>query len=514
MNRKDRRAKGSRSSARRPKEADAATQAALQSARNLMAAGRQQDAEFVLMTVLETNPDCFTALYQLGIFAGQRGDVRESLEFFRKAITLEPTNADAVTHCALLTMENGDYRQALQLGERARKLSHNPRMLTRLGTLYRQAGELDIARQCLAEALRLQPDHTKAYHEMQELKVFTADDPDFLNLKKLLPKADSFPPEAQADIYFALAKAHQDMSEMDTAFGYFEKANTLRKSTFKKFKIESFEEYADNVISIFNEEVVKKWRGKGSCGDASPIFIIGMPRSGSTLVDQILSSHPDVASAGEAPFLPQSIRSFATEATKGMFGMKQPSITKQLVDALSPALLDDIATKYLERTKAVSAGAKRVVDKMLFNYFSAGLIRLALPEAKIIHCTRDPVDIGLSLWRLNFGPGMQWCYDQRDIARYYLSYKKVMAHWNRIFPGEIYEANYERMVEHQEQETRRLLDYCGLPWDDRCLDFHKTERQVKTASASQVRKPMYTSSSGKWKKYEKYLGPLIEGLKP
>jgi hypothetical protein len=258
---------------------------------------------------------------------------------------------------------------------------------------------------------------------------------------------------------------------------------------------------------------VRKWRGKGSCRDASPIFIIGMPRSGSTLVDQILSSHPEVSSAGETAILPQSIRSFASEETRGLFGMKQPSITQQLVGALSPALLDDIAAKYLERTKAISGGARRVVDKMLFNYFSTGLIRLALPEAKIIHTTRDPVDIGLSLWRLNFGPGMQWCYDQRDIARYYLSYKKVMAHWNKIFPGEIFEANYETVVAQQEQQTRRLLEYCGLPWDDRCLDFHKTERQVKTASAAQVRKPIYASSAGKWKKYERYLGPLIEGLK-
>ncbi len=512
MNRKDRRAKGSKSPLRR-NETDAATQSALQASQKMLAQGRQQDAEFVLLSLIETNPSCVTALYNLGLFAGQRGEMEAALGFFKRVIELEPGNGDAMTHSALLSLENGDHSGALALAARASTLAPSARMLTRLGTLYRQAGEPDRARECLASALKLEPDYTRAYHELQELKVFKADDPDFLNLKRLQQKSGALPADAEADILFALAKAHMDIGDTDEAFTLFEKANTLRKTTFKKYDIENFESYAASVIRIFNGDVVRQWRGKGSCRDESAIFIIGMPRSGSTLVDQILSSHPDATSVGEAPFLPQSIRFFANEESKGLFGLKQASITKQLVEALSPALLDDIAAKYLARTKAAGGGARRVVDKMLFNYFSTGLIRLALPNAKIVHCTRDPVDIGLSLWRLNFGAGMPWCYDQRDIGRYYHAYRKVMAHWNALFPGDVMEMNYETMVAQQERETRRLLEFCRLPWDARCLDFHKTGRQVKTASAPQVRQPLYTSSAGKWKKYEKHLGPLIESLK-
>jgi predicted helicase len=147
---------------------------------------------------------------------------------------------------------------------------------------------------------------------------------------------------------------------------------------------------------------------------------------------------------------------------------------------------------------------------MLFNYLWIGLLRLALPEAKIVHCTRDPVDIGLSIWQLLFTPDIPWAYDLSEIGRCCQAYRKVMTHWNSIFPGEIYEANYEAMVTDQEGETRKLLDFCGLPWDDRCMRFHENKRHVRTASSAQVRVPIYTDSVKKWKKYEKYLTPLIE----
>jgi hypothetical protein len=184
------------------------------------------------------------------------------------------------------------------------------------------------------------------------------------------------------------------------------------------------------------------------------------------------------------------------------------------MDNLSGAALDGIAQKYLALTDGVARGAARLADKMLFNYLWAGVIRLALPGARIIHCTRDPRDIALSLWQLTFPSGMQWTYDMQDIARYYLAYKKLMAHWNDLFPGEIHEANYESMVAGQEGETRRLLAFCDLPWDSRCLDFHESRRMVKTSSSAQVRRPIYGDSVGKWKKYEKYLAPLLDALGP
>jgi hypothetical protein len=235
-------------------------------------------------------------------------------------------------------------------------------------------------------------------------------------------------------------------------------------------------------------------------------------RSGSTLTDQILSSHPAVKSVGEAEYLAQTIPPYPNAEVPGHFKPGAPNITRAFIDNLSPEVLDDIGRKYLALTAHAAPGAERVIDKMLHNYFWVGLIRLALPGAKIIYTTRDPVDTGLSLWTLLFSAHLPWAYDQRDIGRYILTCRKIMAHWQKLFPGDIYEANYERMVANQEEETRKLLDFCRLPWDDRCLKFHETKRQVSTSSATQVRQPIYKDSVKRWKKHEAYLRELIETL--
>ena len=182
-------------------------------------------------------------------------------------------------------------------------------------------------------------------------------------------------------------------------------------------------------------------------------------------------------------------------------------------ETLTPAVLDGIAAKYLAATERYAGGALRLADKTLSNFLWIGVIRLALPNAKIIHCTRDPVDTAFSIWQMMFSEGLvPWGYDVEDIGCYFRGYNKMMAHWEKVFPGAIYAANYESLVKNQETETRRLIDFIGLPWDARCLKFHETGRIVKTASADQVRRPLYGDSVEKWKKYEKYLAPLLESL--
>ena len=264
-------------------------------------------------------------------------------------------------------------------------------------------------------------------------------------------------------------------------------------------------------MRLFDKDAVDKLRGAAKNDSARPIFIVGMPRSGSTLVDQILSSHPLAASIGESKYLRRCIPVYPNAEVPGLFAKGQPSITKAFMENLSGHLAP-IAAKYLSLTDKAGQGRVVLADKMLFNYLWLGIIRLALPNAKIVHCTRDPRDIGLSLWQLAFPGGMQWTYDMQDIARYYRAYEKLMAHWNAVFPGGIHEANYETMVGNQEDETRRLLSFCNLPWDDRCLGFHESLRMVKTSSAAQVRQPIYAGSVAKWKKYEKYLQPLVAAL--
>lgn len=274
-----------------------------------------------------------------------------------------------------------------------------------------------------------------------------------------------------------------------------------------------FENYVDRVISLFDESVVEKLKGSVAEEDTKrPIFIIGMPRSGSTLVDQILLSHPMVGSIGESPILARCIPIFEEENSKGV-SAGTPVVNQAFIENLDADLLKQIGQDYLSKTAEYEADRPYLADKMLFNFLWVGLLRLALPGAKIIYCTRDPVDIGLSIWQNLFAKtGMLWAYDQNQIGRFYLAHRKIMAHWEKLFPGDIYEANYERIVNNQEEESRKLIEYCGLPWDDQCLRFFETERRVKTASAEQVRRPIYKDSMKKWKKYEPYLGELIETL--
>ncbi|MEZ0222982.1 MAG: sulfotransferase, partial [Alphaproteobacteria bacterium] len=190
----------------------------------------------------------------------------------------------------------------------------------------------------------------------------------------------------------------------------------------------------------------------------------------------------------------------------------RPSITHEFLQKMDGPMLDTIASRYLAEMEPFAHGAKRVVDKMLFNFFWVGVIRLAMPEARIVHCMRDPVDIGLSIWQLNFGDEIAWAYDQKEIGRYYRSYEKLMSHWRKLFPGEFYDIRYEDVVADQEGQSRKLLEFCDLPWDDCVLKFHESTRQVKTASVTQVRKPIYKDSVKKWKKYEKHLKAMIETM--
>ena len=324
-------------------------------------------------------------------------------------------------------------------------------------------------------------------------------------------KAANLPPQEKMKLEFILGKACLDTGDAEKAFAHYAEANRLKRATYKVFSIEKFEAYADSIIRLFTPALIEKHKGAGN-PSARPVFIVGMPRSGSTLTDQIVSSHPQAASMGEMNFLQHSLPVFANTDVPDYFSANIPSVNSALIEKLSPALLQDIARKYLAATDRFAGGAAHLVDKMLFNYLWVGVIRLALPNAKIIHCTRDPIDMGLSIWQLSFQGSIPWAYDQSEIGRYYKAYRKVMAHWEKLFPGDIFEANYETMVAEQESETRRLLAFCGLPFDNACLNFHQSTRKVSTASATQVRQPIYKDSVKKWKKYEQYLKPLIDAV--
>jgi hypothetical protein len=303
------------------------------------------------------------------------------------------------------------------------------------------------------------------------------------------------------NVHFTLGKAYLDIGDSSIAFHHFNLANQLKRSTI----FFDHEEYAKRIkkfTEIFTAEFIQQNQSKleTPLGHA-PIFVLGMPRSGTTLLEQILSSHPMVRGAGELRYigvLADEIEDYPTIP---------PSFNSTGAEALGQGYLDKIAP--------LLEGRERLVDKMPGNFLHAGLIHTLLPHAKIIHSRRNPVDTCLSLYSKHFGGSHPYCYNMTDLGNYYQSYMTLMTHWREVLPASHFlEVDYENVVDDIEMQTRRILDYLGLPWDPVCLNFYKNERTVRTASLNQVRKPIYSSSSGRWKKHAAQLKPLIDALGP
>lgn len=486
--------------------------AQLDTAEKLLARGFFDEAAQLYRAILVSSPGEIPALFNLGNLC-QRGEaLEEAAGCFAKIIELTPGDAEAALALAFVRMDQGKVEDALALAMTLKNRDLSVPLLTRLGVLYREAGKFDEARACLTQAVARDPDHVSAWYGLRTLKKFTAEDPDFSRLQELVKRKSELSADEKTRLGFTLGKACLDLGRDEEAFEHFKMANRLKKESYKT-PVSLYEDYASSVIALFDGNFLKKFDGITGSQSDKPIFIVGMPRSGSTLVDQILSSHPDVASVGESKFLAQCIPVYPNLEVPGLFKAGSPSITKKLLDSLLPQGLEGIAGNYLGRISARCGNASRVIDKMLFNYYWVGLLRLVFPQAKIVHTVRNPADIGLSIWQIMFSDAMPWAYDLEDIGRYFAAYKKVMTHWESLFPGAIHTVEYEAMVEDPETQTRRLLEYCGLPFDDRCLKFYESDRQVKTASAGQVRAPVYKNAVGKWERYKEHLGPLLEALK-
>ncbi len=512
MNRKDRRAQGI--VGKKSGEANAARQAintGIKTARELNKKGMHAEAQKLYDSILAYEPDNLHVLIDLGLDAQDKGDFDRAEDYFARAIQSDGNNPEALVGMALTKLDQGELRYALKLGDKAAKMQHSPYVMCRLGLLYREAGKLDAAEKHLTAAIEQLPEYVPAYYSLYMVRKFGADAPYLDRLQAVEKKKDTLSIDDRMKLEFTLGKAYFDLGESDKAFAHYAEGNKIKRGSIN-YLPELHEKYIDSVIRLFDEKTVKQFKNAGSVTSDRPIFVVGMMRSGSTMVDQILSSHPQCGSIGESKILAHSIPAYQNVEVPNYVKKGLPSITQKFMDDMSPAMLDGIGNKYLELMDRIAGKEPRIIDKMLYSYIWAGLLRLALPNAKIINTSRDPVDTGLSIWTLLFREGAYFAYDQKEIGRYYLAYKKLMNHWNALFPGEIYEASYEKMVADQETETRKLLDFCNLPFDERCLRFHESERQVKTASQAQVRQPIYKDSVKKWKKYEQHLQPLIETL--
>ena len=301
--------------------------------------------------------------------------------------------------------------------------------------------------------------------------------------------------------HFALAKAYDDLGDYARAFDHMQRGNAAKRSR-RHYDIEQDLSCFRAIAAAFSAEFLAVHAGAGLASE-TPVFVIGMPRSGTTLVEQLLASHPDVFGAGEQRMLPDFINT-------GRAGRDFPTN----VTALGRAEWRALGADYVERLQALAPLAARITDKLPLNFQLVGLIRLALPNARIVHVTRDPLDTCLSCYSTLFeDDGLDFSCDLTDLGRYYRGYRSLMDHWQDVLSaGVILEVRYERLVDDLETEAHRLIDYCGLVWDERCLEFHKTDRPVETASLLQVRRPLYTTSVGRAARYAPWLEPLRRPL--
>ena len=372
-----------------------------------------------------------------------------------------------------------------------------------LGNILKDQGKFDDAMAHYGRAIAIRPDYAEAHYNRAEIKTFHPGDAELEALEALAGRDDLSPNQA-LHIHFALAKALEDCGDYAGAFEHLRKGNDLKRRQIN-YDEPAPSKFFQRISTVFDRSLFDRFQGEGDPSSV-PIFVLGMPRSGSTLIEQILASHPQIHGAGELADL-----EIAASTVLSCSGKPVPF--PECVPALDGAALRRIGQSYLARLPALAEGKVRIVDKLPANFLRIGLIRLILPNARIIHTMRDPIDTCVSCYSKLFTSGQDFTYDLAELGRYYRCYRDLMTHWRSVLPpGAMLDVSYEDVVDDLPGQARRLIDYCGLPWDDRCISFHRTSRPVKTASAVQVRKPLFRSSLQRWRKYEAGLGPLLHEL--
>ena len=471
-----------------------------------MRAKQWGDAEVLLEKALDKAPDFAQGWLDLGQARQEQDRTDDALEAFAQAMRLEPGKPNAYASAATTNAMAGRHDEALRLFDEAlrRKPDHAGALTGRghtLKTIGRQEEAIEAYRSCISAHAW----HGESWWSLANLKTFHFSDDDITEMGQQIAD-ERLNDEHRANFLFALGKAYEDRGEFARAFEYYSRGNENRRARENYDPVHTADSH-DELMRIFTREFVESHAGSGD-PSAAPIFIVGLPRSGSTLIEQILGSHPDVEGTHELPDLGRVARSTASRRTDRK---KYPAV----IPSLSNEELARLGADYLERTERHRReGAPRFTDKMPNNFAHIGLLSLILPNAKIINAKRHPLDSCLGCFKQLFARGQPFTYDLFEIGEFYFEYDRLMKHWHDVLPGKVLDVQYEDVVEDLEAQVRRMLDYCGLPWDDACLRYYESDRAVKTASSEQVRKPIYATSKHRWRNYECELEPLIEILEP
>ncbi|WP_411970684.1 tetratricopeptide repeat-containing sulfotransferase family protein [Mesorhizobium sp. CA14] len=543
----------------------------MQKALQLHQAGRRQEAEALYRQVLGQQPNHAAALHFLGLLLHQTGRSEEGLDLIEQSVTLQPENADFLNNMGTVMRDLGRVAAAVdffrgavdirpdqlaardnlgsslkQLGQfdaaeeiyrgtigrnpfhvRARiglaetmqeagrldeaiklfseALSIRPKdaeLLYGLGVAMMEKGKLDEAADRARQALAIAPNMAKAWLLLTQVKRQTERDKELAGMEAEHAKA----PQgslARMQLSFGLGKVNDDLKDYGRAFDYFAEGNAIRRKVIDYDPARTRDEF-EAMKAAFDTAFFEQHRPSG-ISDDTPIFVVGMPRSGTTLVEQIIASHPQVFGAGELNILKTAVAK--------QFPMSMPGGFPAGIADMPDKAFAEAGQAYLEMLHSRYPGYRHVTDKMPGNFLLVGFLHMMLPKAKIVHCARDAAATCLSIFKVHFrGDSHRYGYDLGELADFHNLYTDIMAHWHKVLPGVVHDVRYEDFVADQEGQTRALMAYLGLPWDDKVLSFHETDRPVRTASAAQVRQPMYQGSVDLWKRYGDRLKPLLDKL--
>ncbi|UTW44118.1 sulfotransferase [bacterium SCSIO 12696] len=442
------------------------------------------------------NPGVCLQTAEAYIYCGQVNSALKLLQSLEESANRNPELLQQVaglyTHCAAHQQAARCHRQAVNINPK-----HTPYLYNLAASLI-ALGDMEEAEQLLTDVIRHNPRDYDAYQNRSTLKKQNTEKNHIEELERQLQQVGSNG-NGEVQLCYALAKELEDMEDYQKSFHYLQRGASRRRSLMK-YQVESDLSAITTIQETFSEKLLQQ--APPISDENGPIFILGLPRSGTTLVDRIISSHSQVQSLGE-------INDFAFSLIRGIGG----SLNKQeMIKAAANIDFSKLGDTYLNSARSYGGSEPCFIDKTPLNFLYLGLIRLALPQARVIHLRRNPMDSCYAMYKTLFRMGYPFSYHLEDLARYYSAYHQLMAHWRETLPGYFLDVDYEELVQKPEEVSRKLITHCGLEWQDSCLQFHKNKSPAATASAAQVRQPVYTSSLQRWRCYEQQLAPLAESL--
>jgi tetratricopeptide (TPR) repeat protein len=471
----------------------------------LQGGGRLGEAIAHYGKVLNLQPRNYAASNNLATVLQKLGRFDEAINLYRLAIAINPQYADAYYNLGAVFLDLDRNDDAIAESEKALRLDPSKALAhNNIGVALQALGRIEEAGQAYERALQIAPREAATHLNLAYLRRFTAGDPRLAALEKLAEEMAALDVGNRISLHFALGKAFSDLGQHERSFLYLRDGNALKRAQL------AYDEKAmlgrlERIRSTFTPELMQQNSGGGDPSEM-PVFVVGMPRSGTTLIEQILASHSRVHGAGEIETFYQAM---VRIRQRNGLAAEYPDF----VSEMSPDALRNLGSDYVALTKSTAPTTERIVNKLPLNFKYVGLIHLALPNARIIHVRRDPLDTCFSCFSLLFTGDQSFTYDLGELGRYYRGYAALMDHWRRALPrGVMIEVQYEDLVADIEGQARAIIDHCSLPWEDTCLAFHRTQRLVKTASSVQVREPLYRTSIGRWRPYAAFLQPLIEAL--